>query len=626
MHTNQNHSNFLKKLWFELTLLVLFIVGLGLNIFNQIPDALKTEILGAIIIIGIIPVAWSAWISLREKRVNVDLLATIALFFSLYAQEWSSALFISLMLASARILGLYTERRVRKSLDSLLSLKPSQARVLRGNCAIEIPLHDVLVGDVVVVNLGEQIPVDGYVLSGAATVDQSSITGESMPALKEKGDKVLSATVVISGNITISTEKVGRETTFERMVALVESSQSAKTHIKTSAERFASWYIGIVLVVAFILYFVTGGDTKLILAVILVVCADDIAIAVPLAYIAGISAAARRGIIIKSTDFLEGVAKLTTLLVDKTGTLTTGRLTVKDVRSFGDIPLHSVLELSGIICHRSTHPVARAIVRYAKEQSILCTQPDHFEEIEGRGIRGVKNGKEILIGRLEFLNEHDILFSEKILTEIKETESRGNNVTLVAYDEKVIGFFALADEVRSGVAETITTLKANGIKETVMITGDNEYTAKATADRAGIDKYYAKLLPENKVAVLKNYLGKGSVVAMVGDGVNDAGVLARADIGIAMGGIGSDSAIDSADIVLMKDDFSKLVELRAISKKVLNVARQNYVIWGIVNAIGLYFVFTGVFDPSKAAAYNFLTDFITIANSMRLFRYKEKSV
>ncbi len=624
MHNKQNHNDFLKKLRFELVLLVLFIVGLGLNIFNQIPDAFKTEVLGAIIIIGIIPVARSAWVSLKEKQVNVDLLATIALFFSLYTQEWSSAIFISLMLASARILGLYTERRVRKSLDGLLSLKPMWGRVRRGEEAIDIPLSEVVLGDLVLVNLGERIPVDGQVVEGSATIDQSSLTGESMPALKEVGGQVLSATVVISGNITIRTEKVGAETTFERMLALVETSQSAKTRIKTSSERFASWYIGIVLVVAFILYFLTGGDTKLILAVILVVCADDIAIAVPLAYIAGISSAARRGIIIKSADFIDGVAKITTLLVDKTGTLTTGHLTVKNVRSFDGLSLNSALELSGIICSRSTHPVAKAIVRYALEHNINCGMPEHFEEIEGRGIMGTHDNKEIIIGRLEFLKEQHIKINSEVYQAIEEEGVLGNNTTLVACDGRVVGLFVLADEVRSGVAETISALKASGIKETVMITGDNEYTAQAIAHETGIDKYHASLLPENKVSILEKYLADGHTVAMIGDGVNDAAVLARSDIGIAMCGIGSDAAIDSANIVLMKDDFSKLLELRIISKRVLTVVRQNFIIFGIVNALGLYLVFTGVFDPPKAAAYNFLTDFITIANSMRLFRYKNK--
>lgn len=621
MEQKFSQRDFTTKLRVEIGLLVLFIVTLGLNIFHIIPSTISTGVIGSVILLGIIPVIRSAWESIVNRKINVDLLATIALSFSLVAQEWNSALFISLMLTSARIFGLYTERRVRRSLESLLKLKPSKARVLRGETTLEIPLDEVRIGDLVVVNLGEQIPVDGLVFKGSATVNQASLTGESLPVLKEEGSNVLSATVVMSGNITVRAVKVGSQTIFEQMVALVESSQEAKTRMKTIAERFASWYIGIMLLVATIVFAVTG-DVKLVLAIVLVVCADDIAIAIPLAYIAAIGSAARRGIIIKSADFLEGAAKITTLIVDKTGTVTLGNLAVKRVESFDNTPLARTLELSGIICHGSTHPVAKAIARYATEHGIVCIEPDHFTETEGRGMRGVTGGKEVMIGRVEFMNENNIRLDDRIFTIIHEEETRGNNVTLVAYDKKIVGLFSLADEIRPGIKSIINDLKKTGVKETVMLTGDNENVAKEVARLTGVDEYYAKLLPEKKVAILGHYLGKGRTVAMVGDGVNDAAVLSRSDIGIAMGGIGSDAAIESADIVLMQDDFAKLLELRKLSRKTLFVARSNFVMWALLNCIGLYFVFTGVFDPSKAALYNFLTDFIPITNSLRLFRYR----
>lgn len=621
MEQKYSQYDFVKKLRIEIGLLILFVGTLVLNIVHGIPSSITTELIGFVVFLGIIPVLQSAWDSIRNRKINVDLLATIALSFSLIAQEWNSALFINLMLTSARIFGLYTERRVRRSLESLLKLKPSKARVLRGEATLEIPLSDVRIGDLVVVNLGEQIPVDGLVFKGSATVNQASLTGESIPVLKEAGSNVLSATVVMSGNITVRAVKIGSQTIFEQMVALVESSQEAKTRMKTIAERFASWYIGIMLLVSVITFIVTQ-DVKLVLAVVLVVCADDIAIAIPLAYIAAIGSAARRGIIIKSADFLEGAAKITTLIVDKTGTVTLGNLAVKRVETFGDTTLPRTLELSGIICHGSTHPVAKAIARYATEHNIACVEPDHFTETEGRGMRGITNGKEVTIGRVEFMNENNIHLDEHVFRIIHEEESRGNNVTLVAYDKQIVGLFSLADEIRPGIKGIINDLKKSGVKETVMLTGDNESVAREVARLTGVDEYYAKLLPEKKVSILGHYLGKGRTVAMVGDGVNDAAVLSRADIGIAMGGIGSDAAIESADIVLMQDDFGKLLELRKLSRKTLFVARSNFAIWAILNCIGLYFVFTGVFDPSKAALYNFLTDFIPITNSLRLFRYR----
>ncbi|KKT60231.1 MAG: Lead, cadmium, zinc and mercury transporting ATPase [Parcubacteria group bacterium GW2011_GWC1_44_26] len=598
---NNEHFNFKRALRFEISLVVLFLATFALYVGDVLPARFEGQILGIVGFVGIVPVARSAYRSLKEKKINVDLLATIALFFSFISAEWSSMLFINIMLAGARVLDLYTKRRVRKSLESLIKLKPSKARVIRDGETTEIALNHVRKGDLVVVNLGEQIPVDGIVSEGGASVNQASLTGESVPVLREVGSTVLSATVVVSGNIVVKAERIGAETTFERMINLIEASHDAKTRMRTSAERFSSWYIGIMLLVAIVLYILTM-DTRLVLAVVLVVCADDIAIAVPLAYIVAIGTAARRGIIIKSADFLELAGKINTLVVDKTGTLTLGKLAVENARAFEGATMEHVLELSGTICARSNHPVSKAIMEYAKNAGCSCAPPESFKEVEGR--EGIK-------------------FSDEVESVVAEWVSKGNNVTLISLGGKVIGMFALADEMREGVASAIQTLKQTGVKEVVMLTGDNDGVAKKIADYLGIDKYYSKLLPEHKVYVLRDYLGKHErVVAMVGDGVNDSAVLARADVGIAMGGIGSDAAIESADIVLMQDNFEKILDLRGISKKVSSIVQGNFVIWGVVNTIGLYLVFTHTIGPSGAAAYNFLTDFIPIANSLRLFRYK----
>lgn len=620
---NIERRDFRNAFIFEVTLITIFILSLGLYVAKIVPAQFQIIIFGGIGAIGLIPVARSAWDSLRNRRINVDLLAAIALIFSFLSGEWGSMLFINLMLTSARIVDLYTKRRARISLESLAKLKPQNAHLISGENSRLVPLSEVRVGDMVGVNLGEQIPVDGVVIKGSATVDQSSLTGESVPVLRAVNDRVLSATVVVSGNIIVRTERVGTETTFERMIKLVESAQDAKTRMKTLAERFASWYITIMLIVALVLY-ATTRNMALVLSVVLVVCADDIAIAIPLAYITSIGAAARRGIIVKGADFLERFSKITTLIVDKTGTVTMGKMVVQHVQTFGPIPVERALELSGVICRGSTHPVSKAIIHYIEEHGITCKEPDNFEEIEGRGIRGSKDGTNIIIGRLEFLNESGVFPNDAVATAIKKEQDRGNNVTLISVNKEIVGVFGLADEIREDVATTIAVLKKSGVNETVMLTGDNETVAEAIAKQTGIDKYHAGLLPENKVSLLAQYLGKKKTVAMVGDGVNDAAVLARADIGIAMGGIGSDAAIESADVVLMQDDFSKILELREIAKGVLRVAQGNFLIWVVANVVGLYFVFNGTFDPPRAAAYNFLTDFVPIVNSLRLFYYKKK--
>lgn len=609
----------------EISLLIIFSITLIAYEMKFIPETSETVILAGIALLGIIPVFLSAWRSIREKRINVDLLASIALVSSLLAHEWVSVLFINLMLTSARVLGIFANKRVHASLESLAKMKPSHARVMRDKDTIEIPLNKVSQNDIVIVNLGEQIPVDGTVIKGNATVDQSSLTGESIPTLKEQGDKVFSATIIVSGNLVIRAQKIGTETTFERMIALVGHSRLAKTRMKTLADKFTSWYIGIVLIAAFVIYIATKNE-PLVLAFVLVVCADDIAIAIPFAYIASIGKAARRGIIIKSADFLENAAGITTLIVDKTGTLTKGELHVEHIRSWDDVSISRAIELSGLVCRGSTHPVAKAIMRYAEERNIVCSLPDQFEEKEGRGLRGKAQGKEVVVGRAEFIRECGINIPDTVLLAMNEEEKLGRNVTLVTYDKKIVGLFALADMVRPRIAKTIAALKESGVQNIIMLTGDNEAVARSIAHAVGITEYHAGLLPEGKVSSLERYMGTGKIVAMVGDGVNDAAVLARSDMGIAMGGIGSDAAIESADIVLMKDDFSKLVELRTIAKQTLSVARGNFALWGVINAVGIYLVFQGILNPKEAAAYNFLTDFIPIINSLRLFNSKREKL
>ncbi|OIO30286.1 hypothetical protein AUJ77_03525 [Candidatus Nomurabacteria bacterium CG1_02_43_90] len=341
----------------EIFTIVLFVLVSLLYVGHLIPSSFIVWVVGATGVVGLIPVAKSALVSLREKKINVDLLASIALFFSFITAEWGSLLFINIMLASARVLDVYTKRRMNMSLESLAKLKPSKARVIRGEKTIELPISEIVEGDLISVNLGEQVPVDGTVIKGTATIDQASLTGESMPVLRTTDEAVFSATIVVSGNIIVRAERIGGETTFERMVKLVEVSQNAKTRMKTLAEKFASWYIGGILIISIVIYAITG-NTALVLSVVLVVCADDIAIAIPLAYIVAIGTAARRGIIVKSADFLEQMARVTTLIVDKTGTLTLGKLIVREMQTFSSTTELEALTFAQALGKRSTHPIS----------------------------------------------------------------------------------------------------------------------------------------------------------------------------------------------------------------------------------------------------------------------------
>jgi len=474
------------------------------------------------------------------------------------------------------------------------------------------------------VGLGDQVPADGVVVEGEASIDQSSLTGESVPIVRGVGEEVLSSTIVVSGNLMVRIEKVGKETTLEKIIALVEKSRSNKAQINTMADRFAGWYILLSFVGAVILYFIFG-NLPLVLSVLLVVCADDIAVAIPLAFLMATGYAAKRGVIIKGYNFLEGMSSLKVVVMDKTGTLTKGDLRVVGVFPFGGKSQEEVLAFGAVAFSVSSHPISKSVIKYVKAKGLPINRPDRFEERSGRGALAIYQGKNIAIGNRPFLEKLKFKITEKQLSVIEQQEDNGLNVTLVGFGDELIGFVALESELRPEVKESIIELKKLGVEKVVMLTGDNEKVAKRVAEAVGIDEFYANLLPEDKLEHLKKYLSKDYKTAMVGDGINDAAVLGLADIGIAMGAIGSDAAIESADIILMKDDFSRIPEMMKLSKYVLGVSKQNFIVWGLVNAVGLFLVFGGVLGPTRAAAYNFLTDFIPLFNSSRLLKLHLRS-
>jgi len=576
--------------------------------------------------IAALPVLVSAYKSLKNKKITVDLLASVALIVSILSRQWASAVFINLMLTSARIFSDYTENRSRSAIKSLLKLKPDRVKVKKRNRVIETAVSKIKKGDLIVIELGDRIPVDGRVVDGEAQIDQSSLTGESAPVGKKKGDSVLSSTLNISGSLVINAEKVGKDTTFEKIIKLVEQSQRDKSSINTLAEKFASWYVAISIVGAALLY-ILSRNMSLVLSVLLVTCADDIAVAIPMAFSAAIGRAAKRGIIIKGGDFLEGLIKVKTIVFDKTGTITRGALKVEKIVPLAGFKKNDVLKLAGMAEFYSEHPVAKAVIRNANENHLEFQKPEKFQEYPGKGSTAIYKNKQIVCGKMPFLKELDIKVSEegaKVLERIKKEGS--SSTLLVSYAGQLAGIITLADELRPETKRTILELKKMGVQKMVMLTGDNESVAKAVAKKIGINKFHANLLPEDKLKYIREYLNKKGKVAMVGDGVNDAAALTLADIGIAMGAIGSDTAIEAADIALMQDDLSKIPEAFELGKTVAKISRQDFWIWGIVNVVGLSLVFGRIIGPEGAAAFNFITDFFPILNSVRLFGYKFKVV
>ncbi|MDD5152838.1 MAG: cation-translocating P-type ATPase [Candidatus Pacebacteria bacterium] len=593
---------------------VLFLEGLK-NLHFEIGNPL----ISAVAIVGTVPVIYSAIRSVYNKKISIDLLASIALIFSLVQHEWLSAIFINLMLTSARLLLAYNEARARRNLDHLLKLKPKTIKIKTEDGIVEIKYSDVKVGDIVLVDLGERVPVDGTVLSGTASLDESSLTGESIPVNKKAGNKVASSSLVVSGNLMIKTEKAEGDTTLEKIIKMVEKAQIDKPDIHTVADKFATWYLTAIFSITIILFFFTK-NVSLVLAVLLVVCADDIAVAMPLTFLTAISFCARKGIIIKGASFLEALRDVKVVFVDKTGTLTKGKLKVERFVSDSKDQT-SALKYAGICSELSDHPMSKAIVAFSanlKEKNEKM--PDSFNETSGNGVLAIFDKKELVFGKQSFLEMNKVKISEDILSKAKEEEEKGFNVTFLSYDGVYIGYFVIADEVKENIKDSIEKLKLLGVEKIIMLTGDNERVAKRIKEVAGITGYYANLLPAQKLEHIRESLNKKYKVAMVGDGINDAAALSLADVGIAMGAIGYDVAIESADIVLVKDDFSRVPEMIEISKYVMKIAEQDFWIWGFSNLAGLGLVFTGILAPTGASAFNFLTDFLPLINSTRVFQ------
>ncbi len=579
-----------------------------------------------LILIGIlstIPVIISAIKSLRDKKVSVDLLASIALVASILHREWASVAFINLMITSARIFGNYTESKADDAIKSLLKLRPEIVKIKSRNAITKVGINDVKIGDLVIVETGDRVPVDGKIIEGTASLDESSLTGESIPVTKIVGQKVFSSTLNLTGSFVMETEKVGSDTTFEKIVGLIESAKSEKVGIQTTADKFTSVYIIITLIGSILLFAITQNLT-LILSVLLVACADDIAIAIPMAYWGALAKAAKSGIIIKGASYLEGLTQLQTVILDKTGTLTKGVIKTQNLISFGNLKSHELLSLLASVESVSEHPIAKAIVLHATRDGLKIKTPEKFEEFAGYGIMAFIGKKKILAGNLKFLKKENVTINNEELKIAKEHQENGFQVVYLAINKKLAGIVTLADQIRPESKQTIASLRSFGVKNIIMLTGDNELVAKRVAGEVGITEFHADLLPENKLEFIKKLKEKHPTekIAMVGDGVNDAASLKLADIGIAMGAIGSDAAIDAADIALMQDNLSKLITAIKLSRYTKQIAKENFIIWGAVNIAGLFLVFSYIIGPQGAAAWNFVTDFFPIANSLRVLRHK----
>ena len=537
-----------------------------------------------------------------KRKITVNVFVVVALTATLAIGEFRPAAIIVFIMAVAGALESYTLDKTRKSIRNLLDFAPAMAILRRQGDEVVVPVADLQVGDVVVVKPGARIPVDGVVLTGAGSVNQAPITGESMPIEKFPGSRVFSGSLNESGRLEICTEKVGEGTTLARIVHLVQEAQGTRAPIQNMADRFTTWFLPTVVLLA-IIAFVISGDTKVAVSVLLVACPCAFAIATPTAVAAGVSNMARRAVLIKGGIFLERGHKIDRLLVDKTGTFTFGRPKVESIVAFNGTGEQEVLRLACIAEKYSEHPLARSILAAGKARKLDIPDPDHFASATGMGVEARWNAERLLVGKQTFLKDAGVLIASRIDHEVVRQSEQGRTAVLVARNGQAIGLLAIADEIRPDIPETIRLLKALGVERVTMLTGDHPHVAEAVAKAIGVDDFRAELLPEQKQEFVKKLQAEGHVVGMIGDGINDAPALALADVGIAMGAVGTDVAIETADVTLMKDDLSGVVDFMWMSAKVLRRIKLNIFFSMIYNVIGLALGVMGLMTPIIAVIF-----------------------
>lgn len=601
---------------------VVSVICLVLSISGILKDAIPVDTAWAAIVLCGIPILTGAVKGVVfEHDIKADLLVSLALIASVATGEYFAAGEVALIMQIGSLLEDYTSGKARESIEKLIKITPQKARVIRGSQTQEVAVEEVKVGDLLSVITGETIPVDGTILEGETTIDQSVMTGESIPVDKKAGDKVFSGTLNQYGTFTMKADSLSTDSSLQRMIKLAEEAEENKAPIVTAADKWATWLVIIALSCAILTWIITGEFIRAV-TVLVVFCPCAFILATPTAVLAGIGNAAKYGIIVRSGDALERLSRIKKIALDKTGTLTHGKPGVSGVYSVDErYSENEILRLTALAEQRSEHPLGKAIVEYFRQNGGKEEPVENFRVLPGQGISAVLDGKRILAGKKDFMTAQKIALkdTEDISGSLMET---GATIVYVALDDKVIGMIALKDTLRADAAETIEKLKALGI-EPMLLTGDNMAAAAGVAETVGIVDVRADLLPEDKMNIIKEQAGGKEAICMIGDGVNDALALTAADAGIAMGGIGSDIAIESADAVLVSDEIRRLPYLFRLMQRVMTKVKINIIASLIINLSAVILSATGILTPVTGALWHNCGSVFVVVNAALLLRMKD---
>jgi Zn2+/Cd2+-exporting ATPase len=607
----------------------LLIISGGLIIFGSIVglignDSMKQGAFLTATVIAGIPIFIKAYQALRMRAFSIELLVAIAVIGALIIQEFTESAVVTFLFLFGDFLEARTLEKTRSSLKELIDMAPQEAMVKRNGHQMTLPVEEVVKGDRVIIRSGGKVPVDGVIVAGQASLNEAAVTGESVPAMKRKDDRIFFGTIVDHGYIEVIAEKVGDDTTFAKIIELVEEAQESKTKTEKFLNKFANIYTPAVVILSVLVYLITK-DLHLAITFLVVACPGALVIGAPVSNVAGIGNGAKAGVLVKGGEVMDQFSKVDTLVFDKTGTLTKGKPEVTEIKTFNNQDSDELLELVAQAETISEHHLGQTIVKEAQYRNLKLTHElENAEVIKGNGIRAKVAGRALVIGNRKLMDTEKINVFPNASEYAVCREKAGNTAIFAAVDGELAGILSITDSIREDAESALTSLRKNGIKKIVMLTGDNKHTAELVATKLGIDEFHAELLPENKVEYVKKLKAAGHVVAMAGDGINDAPAIATADIGLAMGEGGTDLSMETADVVLMADKLMQLSHAYALSKATIRNMKENTMFAVAVVFVLLFGVLNGSVHLAVGMFIHEASVLLVILNAMRLLQFNRR--
>jgi len=608
-------------------------IGLVLQWTNVASLAVRVAVFAAAIVAGSWFIFPKAVAALRRLMPDMNLLMTVAVIGAAIIGEWAEAAAVTFLFGLSEYLEAFSVQRARRAIESLMQLTPETALLKRGDTFEEVSVEQVNVDDIFAVKSGARLPLDGQVINGASAVNQAPITGESMPVEKQAGDEVFAGTINGEGSLEVRATKRASDTMLAKIIHLVEEAQSQKAPSQRFVDVFAKYYTPAVMVLALLVFLgpplVFGGDwstwTYRALVLLVIACPCALVISTPVSIVSGLTAMARRGVLIKGGAFLESIGKLRALALDKTGTITEGRPRVREIFRFSDSTDQDIVRIAAAIDTHSDHPLALAVVNYARERGTEFPRSQNYQSRSGKGAEAQIDGHRYFVGNHRFTHEMAIC-SDEIERQLDDIQTRAQSVVVVGHmphadcKGEVLGILAIGDAIRGNAAQAIRDLHTAGIRKVVMLSGDNRRTVDAIAREVGIDEAHGDLLPDQKIERVRALLAEHKYAGMIGDGVNDAPAMAVATVAIAMGAAGTDTAIETADIALMKDDLSKIAETIQLGRRTLRIIQFNIAFALAIKAVFLILALIGYTSLWLAIAADTGATLVVIANALRLLR------